>query len=576
MGRLRQHAIVPYKSLCGHRNSNYLKEFKMGTLLILLIGISVVVGSILFFKMHAFLALVLGALLVAFLTPAQDTRQYLLERDSTTISAIENETQLTFIATSKSSLSPGESVLIYSRADGIWTKNGQAQVQELDGTQSTATVTESLTKSVNAGDLLVSYAVEKSSLSASRATIGQRVSQGFGSTCAKIGILIAMASIIGKCLLESGAAERVVRSALKLTGEKGAPVAFIGSGFLLAIPVFFDTVFYLMIPLGKALRLRTKKNYLLYVLTIVAGGTMAHSLVPPTPGPLFVAEELGVSMGLMMIAGCIVGLMTAIYGFIHATVINRYFELPLRETSDTSLEDLEKISQRDDAELPSLLMSVLPIILPVFLIGGYTIARPWSSDLPSGLMATLKTLGDKNIALTISAAIALGTLIRQKQTRLGELSQSIQSALASGGVIILITAAGGAFGRVLQETGVSNLIRDLPGVSPVMVVTLAFLITTAIRTAQGSSTVAMITAVGVLSGIANSGDLPFHPVYLAMAIGCGSKPIAWMNDSGFWVITRMSGMTEAEGLKFVTPLTLMMGIVGLLTTIVGVLVWPMV
>lgn len=134
---------------------------------------------------------------------------------------------------------------------------------------------------------------EKSAAKFVKSSAPNRVAEGFGSTCAGIGILIAMASIIGKCLLDSGAADKIVRSTLRLVGEPRAPAAFIASGFLLGIPVFFDTVFYLMMPLGKAMRLRTGGNYLLFILTIVAGGTMAHSLVPPTPGPLLVADRSG-------------------------------------------------------------------------------------------------------------------------------------------------------------------------------------------------------------------------------------------------------------------------------------------
>ena len=173
-----------------------------------------------------------------------------------------------------------------------------------------------------------------------------------------------------------------------------------------------------------------------------------------------------------------------------------------------------------------------------------------------------------------TCALPISTLVWQKRTSRDELAGSIQAALASGGVIILITAAGGAFGAVLRQTNVAGLIQDLPRSSPAMICTLAFLITTAIRTAQGSATVAMITAVGILSGLVRGGDLGFHPVYLALAIGCGSKPIAWMNDSGFWVITRMSGMTEREGLKFVTPMTALMGMVGLGIVILGVTLFP--
>jgi len=217
------------------------------------------------------------------------------------------------------------------------------------------------------------------------------------------------------------------------------------------------------------------------------------------------------------------------------------------------------------------------LALPVVLIAGSTLLKfkTISSQLSEQSQNLITTLGNKNIALGIATVIALWTLIRQKKSSLAALSESIQTALYTGGVIILITAAGGAFGSVLQQTGVSFLIESLPQVSPLMLVTLAFLITSAIRTAQGSSTVAMITTVGILGGIAESTTLGFHPVYLALAIGCGSKPISWMNDSGFWVIGKMSGMTEGETLKFISPMTALMGIVGLIVVLLGVQFFPM-
>ena len=138
-------------------------------------------------------------------------------------------------------------------------------------------------------------------------TAAERLARGFGTTAQSIGILIALAAIIGKGLLDSGAADRIVRSIVRVVGPRHAALALLCSGFVLAIPVFFDTVFYLLMPLGKALWLRTRKHYLLYVLAIVAGGTMAHSLVPPTPGPLFVAGELGVDLLTMIVAGMGVG-----------------------------------------------------------------------------------------------------------------------------------------------------------------------------------------------------------------------------------------------------------------------------
>ena len=211
----------------------------MNPVWILLIGMLVVIGGVLLLRMHAFLALLLGALVVSALPPTPAIEQVALQKGM-----------------------------------------DRAEARQF-----------------------------------SERSLGERVANGFGRTCGQIGIIIAMASIIGTCLLESGAADRIVRSALRMFGEKQAPLGFLGSGFLLGIPVFFDTVFYLMIPLGKAMHLRTGKNYLFYVLAIVAGATMAHSLVPPTPGPLFVAHELGLNIGIMILGGCVVVLVTSAVGF---------------------------------------------------------------------------------------------------------------------------------------------------------------------------------------------------------------------------------------------------------------------
>ena len=152
----------------------------------------------------------------------------------------------------------------------------------------------------------------------------------------------------------------------------------------------------------------------------------------------------------------------------------------------------------------------------------------------------------------------------------------MQAALASGGIIILITSAGGALGGTIRQTGIADLINELPKGSTPLILTAAFLITAAVRTAQGSATVAMITAVGILSGLAASGELPFHPVYLALAIGCGSKPIAWMNDSGFWVICKMSGMTEIETLRSHSVLLTLMGFTGIIVVMILARIYPMV
>lgn len=431
--------------------------------------------------------------------------------------------------------------------------------------------------------------LEKGSWSESRAlnfvnsTAAARIATEFGETCGKIGILIAMAAIIGKCLLDSGAADQIVRSALRWVGEARAGIAFVGSSFLLGIPVFFDTVFYLMIPLGKALRIRTGTNYLLYVLSIVAGGTMAHSLVPPTPGPLFVASELDVNLALMIAVGCAVGLASSTAGYLFARFINGRMEIPLREEQGAAADAGDDEFERSPRSIPTWL-AVMPIILPVLLISFETGAGTYLESKPNGgaewlraIYPVIETIGNQNAALILSAVVALATLVWVKRASRKELSVAIQSALTSGGVIILITCAGGAFGGAVRQSGVAERIEQLTtGVDPVWVLPLAFLITTIIRTAQGSATVAMMTAVGVLGYFAQGDLLNFHPVYLAVAIGCGSKPLAWMNDSGFWVMCKMSGMTETEALRTITPLSVVMGITGLLATVIMASVFPLV
>jgi GntP family gluconate:H+ symporter len=190
------------------------------------------------------------------------------------------------------------------------------------------------------------------------------------------------------------------------------------------------------------------------------------------------------------------------------------------------------------------------------------------------LDSVFKTLGDRNVALAIAAAVAIYLARAYRTDGQAALSQSLEKALGSAGIIILITSAGGAFGGMLRSSGLSlsGLVDD--GATPVMLVTLAFAATTVIRTAQGSATVAMMTVVGIFGPMATGGDLGFHPLYLALAIGAGSKPISWMNDSGFWVITRMSGMTESQGLKYVTPMTTLMALAGLGLLLIGVVTMP--
>lgn len=390
-----------------------------------------------------------------------------------------------------------------------------------------------------------------------QSTAPERVLKAFGETCGNMGLLIAMASVIGKCLLDSGAAMRIVQSILKWFGQARAHVAFVLTGFTLAIPVYFDAVFYLLMPIGKAMARRTGKNYLLYVLTIVAGATMAHSLVPPTPGPLYAAKELKVDIGTMMIGGLIVGLCTASFGLLYAIWANRRWQIAL--PPDVVAAPSGEEEQR---RLPSLGMSLLPVVLPLGLI-------TW------GTVASERWFTDSSVAITFGAFAAV--LLLSKHRKEGETVQdAVQDAIMSGATILMITAAGGAFGSALRQTGVAEIIQHMgSGPARQWALPLCFLITTLVRTAQGSATVAMITAAPIAAAFMEAGDLGYHPVYLALAVGCGSKPIPWLNDSGFWIITRMTGLKETETLKIVTPMMSLMGLVGLPVVMLGAWLFPL-
>ncbi|MEX2513210.1 MAG: SLC13 family permease [Cyclobacteriaceae bacterium] len=471
-------------------------------LIILLVGMLIVVGGIIGFKLNPFLALLLAAIVVAWMTPENSIVEFAMDKGQT-----------------------------------------EAQARTM------------ATKS-----------------------IGQRIATAFGTTAGQIGILIAMAAIIGKSMLLSGAAERIVRAILGVTGEKKAPIAFLSSSFFLGIPVFFDTVFYLMIPLAKAMAMRLKKNYLLLVLCVTAGAAMANSLVPPTPGPLFLIAEMDIPIGMMMIGGILVGLFTITAGYFFAVWANKKWEIPLRDSLDAPLKEIQALSERSKDQLPSLLMALSPILIPLLLISFNSVAETFwyteSNQTSHWTMATLEFLGEKNMALIMGALAALLTLFLVKEKDKDSIKGSVQAALTSGGVIILITAAGGAFGAMLQQTGISLRIASLTEGYQMALIPLAFFITALVRTAQGSATVAMITASGILSGMSDI-SLDYHHLYLGLAIACGSKLIPWMNDSGFWIVCKMSNLTEKEALRTFSPLLTIMGIVGLVVIMIAAKLLPL-
>lgn len=546
----------------------------MSALTILLIGMAIVVGGVLLLRLHAFLALLLGAVVVAGLTSTDQIVAARIAASSVAVVEVGPDSQWLVKPGKGRALIAGKNYLI---VDGKPTNDNVTLLVE--GTDpakpelvrvrvhGTAPVIDTTRTAI------IHETVRGSALKEGSSSVGDRVANGLGKTATSIGIIVALAAIIGECLMLSGAADRIVWSIRRLLGDQRAPQGFVFSGFVLGIPVFFDTVFYLLLPLAKALRRRTGRHWVLYVLSVVAGATMAHSLVPPTPGPLMAANELGVSMGLMMIGGTIVGLVAASVGYAYAVWADRRWDVPPPEEKD----EVVATAEPDLSRLPPLWLALAPIVLPVALIGGAaTLDLLPASAASTWWGSQLVFWGDKNISLGVSAVLALATFWYFKRVPLKQLSSATQSALASAGVIILITAAGGAFGTVLQQTGIAEVLTTMMPASKAALLPIAFLLTATIRIAQGSATVAMITAVGIVAPLALAGDLGYHPLYVALAIGCGSKPIPWMNDSGFWIIGKMSGFSEVQTLRTASAMMSLMGVVGLCVTMLGAWLFPLV
>lgn len=420
--------------------------------------------------------------------------------------------------------------------------------------------------------------------------------QGLGQTAGSVAASIALASIIGMCLMESGGADKVVRRFLAVFGEKHAALALLASTYVLAIPMFFDTLFMLMVPLAKALQLRTGRDYLLYLLCICCSGVIMHSMTVPHPGPLAAVEYLNLEVGWSILAGIAAGIPPAIGGYFVSCWINRRMNIPLRNTPGTTLGDLQAIVKKPESELPGFAVSLIPVLLPIVLItsGSFLVvwqtgilnAKPWALSMMSWvggeggfqrLFHFFEFFGNKNIALILGVITALLLVAHQKGYGWSDLGSLLGPPLETAGVIILITSAGGAFGLMLRSAGVGDAIKAVAEGYSINLILLAYTVALVIRIAQGSATVAMLTTAAMVQGMLDPGSiaaLPFHPMYLFLAIGFGAFGASWMNDSGFWVVSRLGGMTEKETLRSWTVMLTCSSVFGLITTLVISWIFP--
>lgn len=418
--------------------------------------------------------------------------------------------------------------------------------------------------------------------------IGEKLAAGFAKTFRKLGIPVTMAAIVGVCLLESGAAARIVSAIMSLLGPRGTAPALTISGFLLGIPVFFDNVFYLLLPLAKAVGRQHPARYLAAVMSIIVGATMAHSLVPPTPGPLLVAAAMNVNLGVMMLGGLVVGGLAASVGLSYGLLCSRWWPLAVEPSSvsvaaGASLNEPIAITPNTTVQplcrIP-LGLAVLPIAVPVCLLVAAAISTNLPgeiADIPAVQWAQkwLASINDPGLIFIATALLAIALLRIYSSAHV--VQQSVARGLQDAGIIVLLTCSGGAFGAALQQLDLASAIagRFTNLTTPWGLLLTAFVLTALIRAAQGSATVAMITSVAIIAPLAESLPLPFHPLYLALAIGCGSKPLPWMNDSGFWQVATMTGMSTTQTLKTFSVALTLMGLSGFVFTLLGAWLVPL-
>lgn len=562
----------------------------MSVLMIAALGMTAVLVCILLLRLHPLLALLIGSLLLLILTPEKLRLENELAKSSIRVEAIHAGGLVAF----KTSIDSGPKLLwpddqLPIQNETIQFVSIAAPVSEVGETESAPTDAasselywykmngESRSIALQPGVRLIGKTQAVTSLQSRWSTLGSRLSEGLASTFKKLGLPVTMAAIVGACLLESGAATRIVAAIIAAVGANRTAPALTVSGFLLGVPVYFDNVFYLLLPLAKAVGRQRPEMYLTAVMAIIVGATMAHSLVPPTPGPLFVANELKVTIGTMMIGGSIVGSAAAAVGFGYGLLCSRWMQLTVPELTEQEQLKSQETSQRT---LP-LWLAALPIALPICCLGGSEIVRYYLSQHAGSLerfadWQWLAVFGDPVLVFIVAAIISI--LILGRSSSRSRIAQTISRGLADAGVIVLLTCAGGAFGAALKELHIAEALGNQFNsvASPWGILFTAFLLTAIIRAAQGSATVAMLTSSAIVAPAVMNIDLPFHPVYIALAIGCGSKPLPWMNDSGFWQVATMTGMTTSQTLKTFTAALTLMGLTGFAITIVGAWLLPLV
>lgn len=388
---------------------------------------------------------------------------------------------------------------------------------------------------------------------------------GFGKTIAYIGIVIACGCIIGSVLEKSGCAVVMAETVLRLIGRRRSVFAMSCTGAVVSIPVFCDSGYVILSPLNRSLARQTGQSLATFAVALGMGLYATHCLVPPTPGPIAVAGELRADIGSVILLGVLVAAPVLLTTYLYAQFAGR------RIFIDPAGSDGGRVSTPVAPAGPAhgAVAAFAPIVLPVLLIALRSLVDLPGRPLGDGtLRAALGTLGDPNTAIVLGVFLAWFVVRRHGRETF---SSWTGSGLREAGTIILITAAGGALGGVLRETPMARLVGD--GLASLdlgrLSLLLPFVVAAGLKTAIGSSTVAMITTASLVAQLLPAMGLAtgFGPALATLAIASGAMMVSHVNDSYFWVITQMSGLTVSQGYRLVTVASAIAGLTGITVVI---------
>lgn len=400
------------------------------------------------------------------------------------------------------------------------------------------------------------------------ADVVTNINEGFGGLMTSIGIIIVAGTIIGTILERSGAAYRMAEVVLRIVGPKHPQLAMSLIGYVVSIPVFCDSGYIILSSLQKSLAKRAAVPLATMAVALSTGLFATHTLVPPTPGPIAAAGNIGATnyLGTIIVIGLLVAIPVTLVGYLWAVYAGRKVVVPVDNEPALDYEEVIK----SFGKMPSTFKSFLPIVLPIALIAIGSIAT-MTMSADSSLTTLLVFFGSPTIALLCGVAAAFLLLPEMNETTLNDW---IADSLKDAAPILLVTGAGGAFGTVIKNTSISDTLQnmDFSSLTGALFLLVPFLIAAALKTAQGSSTASLvITSSLVAPMLVTMGIEGAVPLALVvMALGAGAMTVSHVNDSFFWVVTQFSGMDVKDAYKTHTVATLLQGLTAL---IISVLLW---